>query len=105
MVGSMGFRNFRDFNMAMLEKQVWRLVVNPESFVARLYKVRYYANGILFEANVGHNPSFVWRSVWEAINLVKDGCRWSIGACQMSILNQPWLQDEASPYISSVNQV
>lgn len=78
--------------------------MRPESLVARLYKARYYTNGTLFEANVGHNPSFVRRSVWEARNFIKDGCRWSIGAGHMSILKQPWLQDEASPYISSVNQ-
>lgn len=56
MAGGMGFRNFNDFNMSMVGKQVWRLVVNPEILVARLYKAQYYANGTLFEAKVGHNP-------------------------------------------------
>ena len=32
--GSMGFRNLQAFNLAMLEKQGWRLLINPNSLVA-----------------------------------------------------------------------
>ncbi|KAL8092159.1 hypothetical protein AgCh_034453, partial [Apium graveolens] len=39
--GGMGFRHFRDFNIAMLGKQLWRLITNPTGLVARLYKAKW----------------------------------------------------------------
>lgn len=42
--GGLGFRDLRDFNLAMLGKQCWRLITNQESSVARLYKSKYYAD-------------------------------------------------------------
>ncbi|XP_074347377.1 uncharacterized protein LOC141686227 [Apium graveolens] len=38
--GGMGFRDFRDFNIAMLGKQGWRFASNPGSLVTRVYKAR-----------------------------------------------------------------
>lgn len=61
-VGGMGFRNFRDFNLAMLGKQGWRLVTKPESLSSRIYKARYFAESNFLEAGIGNNPSFIWRS-------------------------------------------
>ncbi|GAU28887.1 hypothetical protein TSUD_293390 [Trifolium subterraneum] len=37
-----GFRNFEAFNKAMVAKQVWNIVQNPNSLVAKLIKARYF---------------------------------------------------------------
>ncbi|XP_074351958.1 uncharacterized protein LOC141691114 [Apium graveolens] len=71
--GGMGFRPFRDFNIAMLGKQVWRLATNPNSLVSRVYKAKYFATSNILNANLGHNPSFIWRSLLEAKNLLSTG--------------------------------
>ena len=42
MNGGIGFRNLQAFNLAMLAKQGWRLISNPNSLVAQIYKARYY---------------------------------------------------------------
>jgi hypothetical protein len=39
--GGMGFRDLREFNKALLVKQVWRLLKNPNSLVAIIYKAKY----------------------------------------------------------------
>ncbi|KAL8091605.1 hypothetical protein AgCh_034018 [Apium graveolens] len=72
--GGMGFRDFRDFNLAMLE--------------------------------MGHSPSFIWRSICEAKNLIVDGVRWRIGTGKkINIIGQPWDQkcilDTRVPIINS----
>lgn len=68
--GGMGFRDFRDFNLAMLGKQAWRIITNTTSLVSRIYKARYFPNYSFMEAKIGSNPSFVWRSIWEAKHVI-----------------------------------
>lgn len=56
--GGMGFWNFQAFNLAMLAKQGWRLLTNPGSLCAKVYKARYYPNGDVLKSKLGHNPSY-----------------------------------------------
>ncbi|GAU20296.1 hypothetical protein TSUD_337770 [Trifolium subterraneum] len=56
--GGLGFRNFEAFNKAMVAKQVWNIVQNLNSLVAKLIKARYFPRSSLFEAPLGYNPSF-----------------------------------------------
>ena len=39
-----GFRKLHEFNVAMLGKQGWRLLSEPTSLMARIFKARYYPN-------------------------------------------------------------
>lgn len=61
--GGMGFRSIRDFNIALLGKQAWRLMVHPEKLVSRIFKARYYPSDSFLTAKLGSNPSYIWRSV------------------------------------------
>ncbi|XP_074347588.1 uncharacterized protein LOC141686452 [Apium graveolens] len=83
--GGMGFRNFRDFNIAMLGKQLWRLATNTQSLVSRLYKARYYDKSDVLHAGLGHNPSFIWRSLMEAQQVLKDGVRWRVDKLEWDV--------------------
>ena len=64
----MGFRNLQAFNLAMLAKQGWRLILNPNSLVAQIYKVRYYRHGDFLEQKLdpalpilGEESSMGWK--------------------------------------------
>ncbi|XP_065629278.1 uncharacterized protein LOC136067411 [Quercus suber] len=57
--GGMGFRNLQAFNLAMLAKQSWRLLENPNSLVAQTYRTKYYPHGDAFNAGLGSSPSFL----------------------------------------------
>ncbi|KAL8157814.1 hypothetical protein AgCh_002506 [Apium graveolens] len=64
--GGLGFRNFRDFNIAMLEKQGWRFMVYPNSLASTVNKAKYFPKTDFMNSSLGHNPSFIWRSIFEA---------------------------------------
>jgi hypothetical protein len=58
--GGMGFRDFHSFNLAMLGKQVWRLISDPLSLCARVLKVKYYPNCHILKVGPKANSSFTW---------------------------------------------
>ncbi|KAM6569730.1 hypothetical protein CsatB_017715 [Cannabis sativa] len=100
--GGMGFCNFRDFNLALLGKQGWRFITRPNSLASCIFKARYYPRGSFFNAELGNNPSFVCRSVWEARPLIRNGVRWCVGdGSGINVLGEPWLPDPDNPFIIS----
>lgn len=68
--GGMGFKNLHAYNLAMLAKQGWRLLTNPSSLIARLYKAVYFPDGNFLNAHMGDAPSFSWRSIVNARHIL-----------------------------------
>ena len=71
--GGVGFRNMRAYNQALLAKQAWRLLTNPESLCARLLRAKYYPNGNLVDTVFPSNSSAVWKGIEHGPELVKKG--------------------------------
>lgn len=61
--GGMGFRDLVTFNRALLAKQIWRIILYPDSLVAKVLKARYFRHTYIMEATIGSNPSYIWRSI------------------------------------------
>ena len=90
--GGMGFKDLKTFNLAMLGKQGWKFMSEPDSLVSRIFKARYFPHSDYLSASLGNNPSYVWRSILEARFIVRGGARWCIGSgALIPILNEPWL--------------
>ncbi|XP_074293370.1 uncharacterized protein LOC141620383 [Silene latifolia] len=60
-------------------KQAWRLFTCPDSLWARMMKAKYYSGSDFLGAELGHNPSYAWRSIWEARGVLVKGLRRRIG--------------------------
>ena len=90
--GGMGFRDIHAFNLAMLAKQAWRLVTGSHSLFYRVYKARYFPWCSFMEAELGHYPSFVWRSLLAARDVIQEVSMWKIGDGQsIKLTNNSWL--------------
>lgn len=77
--GGLGFRDLELFNQALLAKQGWRLLTSQDSLLFKVWKAWYFPRKSLLEADLGYRPSYTWRSVWGALESVKEGLRWRIG--------------------------
>ncbi|XP_019190015.1 PREDICTED: uncharacterized protein LOC109184468 [Ipomoea nil] len=98
--GGLGFKELHAFNIAMLGKQAWRLLTKPDSLVSRVYRARYYPKGAFYDAKVGNNPSFCWRSIMAAQSMICSGTRCRIGNGKTTLIwDHPWLQDEHDPMV------
>jgi hypothetical protein len=71
--GGMGFKSLKAFNHAMLGKQSWNLLTKPNALFTKLFKAKYFPRSDFHEASIGHNPSYVWRSIWSSKFMVKGG--------------------------------
>jgi len=82
------------FNDTMLGNQSWKFMTEPHNIVTRLFKAKYSNKCDFLDSKIGHNPSYVWRSIWGAKRLVSEGYKWSIGAStSICVWDQKWLVD------------
>ena len=103
--GGMGFRNLHAFNLAMLAKQAWRILVNPTSLVARIYKARYFPYSDILGSKLGGSPSYAWRSIHSSLEVVRKGTRWRVGNGRMiHIWDDKWLPSPTTYKICSPQQ-
>lgn len=93
--GGMGFQDINAFNLAMLAKQAWHLIHRTQSLFYRVYKARYFSNCTLLEAPLGNNPSFVWRSLLAAREVITAGSRWWVGDGNLiGVTSHKWLSHD-----------
>lgn len=90
--GRMGFRNFKEFNLALHAKQCWRLILYPDSLWARVLKGRYFPNASFLEAKKASRASWAWASRLEGWDIILKGARWKImGGQQVRFWMDNWV--------------
>ena len=77
--GGLGFKDIENFNLALLGKQVWRLLHNTESLFYKVFRAKYFPHGTVLDENVKQNGSYAWMSILKARDLVSQGSAWRIG--------------------------
>lgn len=88
----MGFRDLRLFNLAMLGKQGWRLIQNPDSLCARVLKGIYFHDSDFMHATRKNHASHTWRAILAGREALSLGLVRRIGdGTTTSIWHDRWL--------------
>jgi hypothetical protein len=56
--GGIDFRDFHSLNLAMLAKQVWRLINEPDLLCAQVLRAKYYPHGDILKVGPKGGSSF-----------------------------------------------
>ncbi|XP_074325881.1 uncharacterized protein LOC141663935 [Apium graveolens] len=100
--GGLGFHSLQTFNTAMLAKQGWRILTEVNPLVITILKAKYFPDDDFLNAQVGSNPSYVWRSIMSAHYAVKVGTRRRIGdGLGTRVWSVPWLPDREDGYLTT----
>lgn len=98
----MGFRDIENFNLALLGKQVWRLLHNTDSLLYKVFKAKFFSNCSILDDDVKVSGSYAWQSILKAREVVKRGSIWRIGdGRQARIRGDKWLPDKFSSRVIS----
>jgi len=85
------------FNKALHAKQGWRLMQNRDSLIVKVLWAKYFPHVSFLSFVVGTRPSFVWRSLLSATDLLKEGLVWRVGdGKSIHIWNDWWLPTPSS---------
>ncbi|XP_019095662.1 PREDICTED: uncharacterized protein LOC104763574 [Camelina sativa] len=104
--GGIEFRDIEAFNDALLGKQLWRIITQKESLVARVFKSRYFRKSDPLTAPLGYRPSYAWRSLQAAQELLRQGARAVVGnGKEINIWQHQWLQSKPARGLSRVKQI
>ena len=80
------------FNLALLAKQGWRILSNPNSLMDRVYKAKYFPYNDILNAKLGSNLSYAWRSIFNSLEVIRKGTRWLVGnGKRIHIWEDKWL--------------
>ncbi|XP_019163496.1 PREDICTED: uncharacterized protein LOC109159839 [Ipomoea nil] len=100
--GKLGFKKLHQFNIALLAKQGWHLLTQPESLVSRIMKAKYYPKTDFMEAQIGGNPSFLWRSILAGKQVLQLGIARRVGnSLHTLIWGWPWLSSSSTTSLST----
>ncbi|KAA3453752.1 reverse transcriptase [Gossypium australe] len=100
--GGLGFRNMAQFNVALLAKQGWRMLIKPDSLVARVFKAKYFPDYSFHDSNLGSSSSYVWRSIWAAKASLEMGLIWRVGTGEnIFVFEDAWIPNFTNVRLTS----
>ncbi|KAK5843320.1 hypothetical protein PVK06_005773 [Gossypium arboreum] len=74
----LGIRDVRLFNLALLGRQVWKLINNKDFLCFKVLSSKYLPDGNIFHAKKVDKASFTWSSIAAAAKALKDCFGWQI---------------------------
>jgi len=101
-VGSLGFKEIKKSNMALLAKQVWRMLENPNSLCYKVFKAYFFPDCSILDAKESASGSYAWKSILSAREVIEQGMVWRIGDGRfVCIKEDKWLLGPVARPVSS----
>ncbi|KAK6141384.1 hypothetical protein DH2020_024875 [Rehmannia glutinosa] len=92
MRGGLGFKNFQDFNSALLAKQLWRVITQPNLLMSRIIKAKYFPRIPIFSAVAKPTDSWLWKGWISSLPTLLLGARFQVGdGKSIRIWESPWI--------------
>lgn len=102
-VGGIGFRDLESFNKALLAKQCWRIIKNPNALWVKILKARYFPNCSFLEASKGSRASWGWSSLLAGRNTIDTNARWQINnGRKVDVWKDRWIPNSKRGMIEPV---
>lgn len=90
--GEINFRDLRAVNEALLAKQVWRILQEPELLMSKVLEGRYFPNNDLFQVQQRGKDSWLWKSWMGVRKVIASGMQWKIGnGKSVNIWKDSWI--------------
>jgi len=90
--GGLGYRDLHLFNLAMLARQGWQLLLSLESLCAQVLRSKYYPDGDLLPVVEKLGISYSWRSIIRGVQALTNGLVWRVGdGTHINIWMDPWI--------------
>lgn len=62
-LGGLSFRHLYAFNIALIGKQIWKLITSPNTLLCMVLKTKYFLLGNVLDVPLGYNLSLIWSSI------------------------------------------
>jgi hypothetical protein len=72
-MGGLGFRDIELFNLALVVRQGWRMLMNPGSLSTKVLKAVYFPGTTLLNTNLSWHMSQIWRAIHRGLKVLKQG--------------------------------
>ncbi|XP_026384758.1 uncharacterized protein LOC113280330 [Papaver somniferum] len=75
----LGFRKAELNNLAMLVRNAWKIIENPDCMLTKILKVRYFPRTDFLNANCPDKCSWTWKCLHAIKELIKPFVSWIVG--------------------------
>ena len=87
-----GFKDLNLRNVALLAKQCWRIINNPEAMWVRIVKDIYFCRCLVLEAKKCAKASWAWTSILKGMDFFNENMMWQIiNGEKVNILRDKWI--------------
>nr|XP_027077070.1 uncharacterized protein LOC113700836 [Coffea arabica] len=92
--GRLGFRELHEFNLALLAKQLWRILTRPNLLMSKIMKARYFKGTSIWKSKSSGVNSSGWKSLLNAKELLEKGIKKRVGdGKSINIWEDRWLSE------------
>ncbi|KAF7842619.1 BRASSINOSTEROID INSENSITIVE 1-associated receptor kinase 1 [Senna tora] len=90
--GGLGIRRFEPLNTALLGKQYWRMLSNPNLLISQVFRAKYGDSQDFRKFNIPNHASPLWKKIAKASTFIKNNLAWRVGnGANIRLTDELWV--------------